>query len=263
MARNIYWHEPDLVADGVVPTILAIGDSWFWPPLPGGSLATPLAAIVAARGHAILAFGHNGAEAFDYVNGVYAAPVERALDRYGEGLGAVFLSGAGHDFAGWTDLRPLLGRDCSTCATAAECLQPERAAGELAARFDRAQSWHIELIDLIAAQAPAAARIFLHSYDYAQPARQGVIGSGWLRTALDAARVPPALKSACVRTLVDALADRLQALEARYAGRVVFVDSRGTLGPGDWANELHPSAAGFERIAQERWRPALVAAGLA
>lgn len=263
MARDIYWHAPDMVNDGVVPSILAIGDSWFWYPLPGGSLATSLARLVAARDHAILAFGNNGAEAFDYVNGVYAGPVERALDRYGPGLSAVFVSGGGNDFAGWTDLRPLLGVDCRGCATADACFNHGSAPGDLEELCDRVQTWHIELIDLVAARVPAAARIFVHSYDYAPPSGKGVIGHGWLKPALDAARVPPALQAACVRLVVDALGDRLQALATRYAGRVVFVDSRGTLGPGDWANELHPRAAGFERIARERWRPALVAAGLA
>ena len=35
--------------EGIVPSILAIGDSWFWYPLPGGSLATSLARVVASR----------------------------------------------------------------------------------------------------------------------------------------------------------------------------------------------------------------------
>ena len=85
MADNIYWYEPQMVLDGVVPSILGIGDSWFWYPLPGGSLANSLAKLVAANQHTMLVFGNNGAEAFDYVNGVYAAAVDRALVRYGTG----------------------------------------------------------------------------------------------------------------------------------------------------------------------------------
>ena len=77
MADNIYWHEPLMRLDGAVPSILAIGDSWFWYPLPGGSLASSLAKLVAPHQHTMLVFGNNGAEAFDYVDGVYAALIDR------------------------------------------------------------------------------------------------------------------------------------------------------------------------------------------
>ncbi len=181
---NIYWYEPSMVSDGVVPSILAIGDSWFWYPLPGGSLATSLARLVAPREHTILAFGNNGAEAFDYVNGVYADRIERALERYGDGCSAVFVSGGGNDFAGFNDLRPILGLDCSTCATADACFNHGTLAGDIEELFDRVQAYHIELIDRVAARVPAAARIFVHNYDYAIPTGKGVIGKGWLRPAL-------------------------------------------------------------------------------
>lgn len=262
MATNIYWHEPAMRNDGIVPSILAIGDSWFWYPLPGGSLATSLARLVAPR-HAVLAFGNNGAEAFDYVNGVYAHGIDRALDRYGDGLSAVFVSGGGNDFAGFNDLRPLLGLDCSSCASPDACFNHGAMAGDLEELFDRVQSYHIELFDTIAARVPAAARIFVHNYDYAIPTGKGVFGKGWLKPALLAARVPLPLHEGCVRVLIDTLSDRLRSLAARYAGRVVFVDSRGTLAAGEWANELHPKGAGFDHIAQACWRPALATAGLA
>jgi hypothetical protein len=43
---------------------------------------------------------------------------------------------------------------------------------------------------------------------------------------------------------------------------LVVVDTRGTLGPDDWANELHPTMAGFEKIAKH-WEPTLKTVGLA
>jgi hypothetical protein len=264
MANNIYWHEPLMVQDGVVPSILGIGDSWFWYPLPGGSLATSLAALVAPRQHTLLVFGNNGAEAFDYVGGVYADRIERALQRYGSGCSAVFVSGGGNDFAGFNDLRPLLGLDCSACASADACFNHGAQADSIESLFDRVQQYHVELIDRIAAHVPASARIFVHNYDYALPTGKSVVGKGgWLRPALADARVPPPLQAACVRYLIDEFSQRLLALQSMYAGRVVFVDSRGTLAPADWANELHPKGSGFARIARERWRPALATAGLA
>ena len=262
MADNIYWHEALMLQDGAMPSILAIGDSWFWYPLPGGSLATSLAKLLAPV-HTLLAFGNNGAEAFDYVSGVYAPLVDRALLRYGTGCSAVFVSGGGNDFAGFNDLRPLLGVDCSACTSEDACFNHGTGPGSLEALFDGVAENYVELIDRIAANVPAAARIFVHNYDYALPSGQAVIGSNaWLKPALAAAKVPPPLRAACVRYLIDQFSLRLAGLEALYAGRVVFVDSRGTLAPGDWANELHPKGSGFGKIARQKWKPALAAAGL-
>lgn len=263
MADNIYWFEPQMVQDGVVPSLLAIGDSWFWYPLPGGSLAGSVARIVAGNQHTMLVFGNNGAEAFDYVNGVYAAAIERALERYGDGCSGVLVSGGGNDFAGFNDLRPLLGIDCSACTSEDACFNHGAQPGTVEELFGRVKQYHIELFDRIAARVPAAARIFIHNYDYALPTGQAVIGkSAWLKPALLAAQVPAKLRASCIRYLIDEFSARLAELEALYAGRVVFVDSRGTLDPDDWANELHPKGAGFNKIARQRWQPALASAGI-
>jgi hypothetical protein len=263
MADNVYWHEPLMRQDGVVPSILAIGDSWFCYPLPGGSLATSLARIVKPRQHTVLVFGNNGAQASDYVDGIYGAAIERALDRYATGCSAVFISGGGNDFAGFTDLRPLLGADCSACADANACFNHGGQPGTIEELFDRVRQYHVDLIDRVAARVPAAARIFIHNYDYALPSGKAVFGSSaWLKPALAAAQVPPALQAACVRYLIDQFSARLADLETQYGGRVVFVDTRGALAADDWANELHPKASGFNKIARQRWKPALVAGGV-
>ena len=47
-----------------------------------------------------------------------------------------------------------------------------------------------------------------------------------------------------------------------------LVNSRGTLDSGagyksDWANELHPTASGFDQIVDEKWIPVLQERGIA
>lgn len=253
-----------MLTDGAVPSILAIGDSWFWYPLPGGSLASSIARQLQSGPHVILAFGNNGAEAFDYVHGVYAPLVDGALTRYGATLSAAFISGGGNDFAGFNDLRPLLGVDCSACASEDACFNHGAAPGCVESLFDRVKTYYVDLVDRVLAAMPATSRVFVHTYDYALPSGVAVIGSkAWLKPALVAAKVPPGLRATCVRYLIDQFSLRLADLVALYGGRVVLVDSRGTLGPGDWANELHPKGTGFNKIARQRWRPALAAAGMA
>jgi hypothetical protein len=262
MAGNLYWHEPSMRADGAFPSILAIGDSWFWYPLPGGSLATSLAKLLTPA-HTVLAFGNNGAEAFDYVAGVYAGMIDGALERHGGALSAVFVSGGGNDFAGLNDLRPLLLVDCAACGNAEACFNHGSAPGCVEALFDRVRQSYVDLIDRIVAAVPATARIYVHNYDYALPSGKPVLGlKPWLKPALVAAKVPAPLRAPCVRYLIDQFTVRLAELVLLYPGRVVAIDSRGTLDAEHWANELHPKAAGFNRIARLAWKPALLADGL-
>lgn len=44
---------------------------------------------------------------------------------------------------------------------------------------------------------------------------------------------------------------------------IVIVDSRNTLAPTDWANELHSTGAGFRKIVRQRRQPLLQQHGLA
>ena len=92
--ENVYWNWPSMNADHHAASILAIGDSWFWYPFPGGALLNQLGPLVAPKEHFILAIGNNGAEAFDYVQGKYKIAVTTALNFHGGGLSAVFISAA-------------------------------------------------------------------------------------------------------------------------------------------------------------------------
>ena len=163
----------------------------------------------------------------------------------------MFVSGGGNDFAGFNDLRPLLGVDCSACTSEDACFNHGTAPGTIEELFDRVQAIYIELIDRIAAQVPAAARIFVHNYDYALPTgqggdrQQGVAQAGAGRRQ-GAGRPARRVRPLPHRPVLAAPAD----LQTIYAGRVVFIDSRGTLDPTDWANELHPKAEGFGKIAE-------------
>ena len=257
MNGNFFWDEATMLASPTPnPTILAIGDSWFWYPFPGGSLINQLGPMVQAKGHVIFAKGMNGAEAFDYVDGKYAEAVRVALQRYGSGLEAVFLSGGGNDFAGFNDLRPLLRDNCSAQAAAPGCFRA--GAGGLQAFLDNMDKYYRKLIGVVYSYTNTNCLIVMHSYDYAIPSGKGVFGGhSWLRSALVDAQVAPQLQAPCVKYLLDAFHDVLDAICTLDPGHLILVDSRGTLDPGEWANELHPTAAGFAKIADNCWRPVL------
>lgn len=277
---NVYWDSVLMREDEKYPSILAIGDSWFWYPFPGGSLLNFIGPLVQPREHVILAYGHNGAEAFDYVHGTYTKQITTALNLYGSSLSAVFISGGGNDFAGLNDLRPMLLADCSHCKMPAACFRNAGESGSLGWLLDKVGSSYVTLIDQIvgatshkkaggsddgAANAAGKTKIILHNYDYAPVTGAGLFGpntSPWLLPAFVVAKVEPALRDACIEILIDEFTAMLAALVSRYPGQVYLVDSRRALTREDWANELHPKPPGFKKIAQ-RWLPVLQSQGLA
>jgi len=261
--ENVYWDADEMQDDGRSASILAIGDSWFWYPFPGGSLLNQLGPVVATRQHTILAIGYNGAEAADYVDGKYSGFVETALDYHGDGLSAVFISGGGNDFAGFNDLRPLLKRDCSKAKTSRACYRPGDGERTLKWLMRRTAKDYTQLIEEIFRTARAGTRVFVHNYDYAYPSGKGVLGAVWLKPALDDARVPAKLQHPCIIYLIDQFTKMLKGVVRQNSNRIVLVNSRGTLKKSDWANELHPKPAGFRKIAQQRWKPVLVKHGFA
>lgn len=263
--ENVYWDATSMQIDQVYPSILAIGDSWFWYPLPGGSLINQLGPLVAPKGHFIFALGNNGAEAFDYVYGKYSRLIRTALRLHGSSLSAAFISGGGNDFAGMNDLRPMLNADCSAASQASECFRPGTDAGTVAWLMAKtAESYRMLIGQIMAASRPETF-IILHNYDYAYPSGKGVFrnGGSWLKPALDEAKVPINLQRDCIKLVIDALSNELQDLTQIDPSRVFLVDSRGTLDEGDWANELHPKSAGFKKIAKSAWLPVLEKSGLA
>jgi len=262
--ENVYWDWPTMQSDGRYPSILAIGDSWFWFPFPGGSLLHRLGRIVAPKQHCILAQGNNGAEAWDYVHGKYAKSVRTALAQHGADLSAVFISGGGNDFAGFNDLRPLLNQSCTGAASAPECFRDADAERSLEWLMRKLSEAYRMLIGQALASSNPTVKVFLHNYDFAIPSGRGIFGPGssWLKQALDDAQVPSALQHECMKHLIRRLTQELHSIAAAFPSRVFVVDSSGTLAPGDWADELHPTPEGFRKIG-EKWRPLLAAQGLA
>lgn len=263
--EKVYWDKTQMQNDGATPSILAIGDSWFWYPLIGGSLIVPLGELVARKQHIIYCLGNNGAEAIDYTQGRYRRVVLEGLRLYGSGLSAVFISGGGNDLAGRDDLLPMLNVDCSAATTAQDCFRAGSGTGTLSEMINRVDKSTQKLIAMAQAVIPPRSTIYLHPYDYGYPDGRGALGgSAWLKPALDEAKVPVVLHRPAVKLVIDRFATIFGNISAASSGRVFFVDSRGKLTRStQWANELHPTPAGFKKIAFDAWQPLLVADNLA
>lgn len=262
--ENVYWDWNSMQKDSHYPSILAIGDSWFWYPFFGGSLINQLGRLVAEKEHYILALGNNGAEAYDYVFGKYSKSVKTTLSDHGLALSSIFISGGGNDFAGFNDLRPLLVDDCTNANKAEDCFRAGDEERTLNWLMRKTAESYRALIGQILASTDRRAKIIMHNYDYAFPSGKGVFGKkgSWLKPALEDAKVPATLQHECIKHLIDRVTNELKALTKIDSSRILLVESANTLAERDWANELHPKPSGFKKIAVQKWRPVLAEIGL-
>ena len=99
-------------------------------------------------------------------------------------------------------------------------------------------------------------RVVIHGYDHA-PTRSLPAGDpdrplwarDWTGTPLGGLGFPD---NAAASRVVAAVVDRVNALTARVCAayrRAVFADLRGSVPPGEWADELHPTSRGFAAAA--------------
>ncbi|WP_291986230.1 SGNH/GDSL hydrolase family protein [Candidatus Accumulibacter sp. ACC007] len=260
MINKPVWDESLLTKDGLFPTVLAIGDSWFW--YPKNNLLNQLhKRLNRKKRHIILVRGHNGAEAVEYQSGPIRAQIERDLDRktgYGRTIKAVFLSGGGNDFAGRDDLGQLLLEDCSDATSAVSCLRN----GQPEVLFKAVIDALLSVVELVERKIPGTP-VFVHSYDYPPANGKGFLGLGqWLQFPMDDAKVDRDLQQEVVKLLIDQFWLCLEEAQAK-APTLQLVDGRHTLkSDDDWENELHPTVRGFNRLAK-CWRPALERTGIA
>jgi hypothetical protein len=59
------------------------------------------------------------------------------------------------------------------------------------------------------------------------------------------------LQAKIAKLVVGDYNEMLGKVAAAHPGAFVHVDLRGTLDPGDWANEMHPTRKGFEKVARK------------
>lgn len=241
-------------------TLVAEGDSWFDYPFYDVLKALELdhaydIESVARRGDTVEDMAYSGAQLSDF-----ASRLDKVMRR-GETLRGVLLSGGGNDIAG-AEFAMLLDHAASRRrglnARIVEAVIDERL-------FDA----YVVLVDTItrvcsAARPPGAAcvPVLLHGYDYPVADGRGFAGGWW---ALPGPWLAPGLQQkgyaplAEGRALLVELIDRFNAMLARVAARPGFghvrhVDLRGLL-PATrhrewWANELHPTRKGFQRVAK-------------
>jgi len=262
---------------GEYPAVLAIGDSWFWYPKNNVLEALSRHPKLKDGYQHMVCLGENGALLSEYVDlpgrpGRLSRRLQDLLQRDPMQYFSVFaVSGAGNDAV---DYSLGLNEDCTDAVTPEDCVSE---GGMRTLMLDLTKAMGLLMHEVLWAFEAQQRQpvVLLHGYDYSVPDGRGFtlgdipIKGPWLAKAMNARSVPPdlELRKGVIRILID----RLNTAFARYAqpaAGIYFVDSRDTLDSGagyrnDWANELHPTRRGFDRIVDRKWVPVLQQTGIA
>ncbi|MDN6888391.1 hypothetical protein QMO14_32965 [Variovorax sp. CAN2819] len=155
---------------------------------------------------------------------------------------------------GQTNFPKLIKANCSACQSVPACYaddQPSKALEKIIGHYRR-------LIKIFRTYNPTAV-VVLHNYDDAYATGEGVFGpADWLKVPMEKCSVPVSLRKDLFADLVTAFGKAQDALAAEPSlGRIVALKTAGTLAMDQWANELHPTPNGFQRLAERKFLPAL------
>jgi lysophospholipase L1-like esterase len=250
-------HEALVGASHSAGLLLAEGDSWFDYPLND-----VLKSLEDEHGFDVESLAHAGdsLENMAYADGQLdnlSRRLERML-RDGRVPKAILLSGGGNDVAG-----PEFGMLLNHAGSKLPPLNDQVVAGVVDQRMRLALVTMIEAISQICIQwLTRPLPILLHGYDYPVPDGRGVFGGWgplpgpWLAPGFgEKGYAPGAARTAIAAQLIDRLNQMLAGVAALPDfGHVGWIDLRGTLSNGkdykkSWDNELHPTSAGFDRVA--------------
>jgi lysophospholipase L1-like esterase len=254
--------------------IYAEGDSWFdkFTPIPlsGTNL---LDAVRTPFVSGVVDVSHIGDEVGDMVRGHQAKQTSAMFKLFD--FDAILLSAGGNDlknlFAELFDSKAKAGTsmpDAFGPADLRKLASPEtfdQFFDVVAANIQR----FIDLRDKAGRERTRLAPLILHGYDYLQPRPAGAavfagtrVGKGpWIYPALKEAGLSDAQMRSAADVVIDELNKRLAALASPARG-VYYVNHRGLLTPAapgtvgesnDWTDEIHPTEAGFTRLARNRW----------
>jgi hypothetical protein len=241
----------------ILSILIGDGDSWFDYPLPDPLHSTDVLRSPETLGNpspAILKLAHYS-DATTTLLGVTRRDrlITQLSDPANGPIDAILFSGGGNDLVGdqfrlWLNDASAVGDD------ATEGVNLSRL-GDI---FGVVESAYLDLIRVRNQFAPHTP-IFVHAYDFAIPSGISAchLAGPWLRPSLVDRGWPDVhAGQVIVNSILVRFRDRLLQLAGRPDNNMVLVETQGTLDADDWANELHPTGTGFDKIAA-RFRVAL------
>ena len=230
--------------------LLAEGDSWFsFPPWLRTNVLEELIEINGGFA-AWLTTAQSGDEVRSMMSGPEFEYMVRILGEEGLHFDGILFSGGGNDIVGRC-LLPLLN-PYQQGMTWQDCINMPR----LDRRFREIEDAYEELRALRDDYQPNAT-IFTHAYDYATPSGAPVrvlwfqVGP-WLKNYMEQKKGIRDLN--LQKKIVDYLLSRFDDLQLgleQKHDRWKYVRTQGTLANNEWKDEIHPTTAGFKKVARK------------
>lgn len=266
--NEIYWPE---LHPGLMPPhfnnydqlLLAEGDSWFaWGYLDFNIAPNILNRLQFRHGTATLSYAYSGHTIGDMAAMSISAGFKQEMST--RRFDAILLSGGGNDLfnalAQGHILKPSdSGDDPDDPASYIDIAELDALKNYVTLNYRRVLSWRLRPTSL-----NKATPVLLHTYDFPMPRPAPALAYGhpaagpWLLPALRQASVPSALHFDVVKEIASDMLDCIRALHDPAAGIHVVDTCGSTLTPAspgttgndaDWVNEIHPNAAGYDKLA--------------
>lgn len=225
--------------------VLAEGDSWF-------KYMIGLAIIFFVdreRGVEALNLASPGDEVKDMMTPRQFRRLKRELKRgptLGENYDFFLFSGGGNDLLGQGRFRTWLNQY-------EPGMTPEEIINQnsLKSIIEYLKARYQEVIDARNEMSPLTTML-VHGYDFAHPTGVGVCRTGpWLKPGLEERNVPEELQFDVVREFLRIFEQMLKSL-VESNENMQLVQTQGTLDSiDDWDNEIHPTRAGFKKLAKK------------
>lgn len=225
--------------------IVAQGDSWFdYPLLANGGVVPRVAARLRRdlAGGTILNLAHHGDEVRQMLGVTRRKALITSLKK--AKFDAILFSGGGNDVVG--DQFTLWLKDRKEAAGPGDALR----GAVFASVLNLVAAGYEDLFAIRDEFAPGAT-VFLHGYCVPFPQNSGVCGMGpWLWPSLEfRGWHDPAEQREVGRVMLGAFAELVKGIAAGKQD-AVYVDTQAiSLPREEWANEIHPDADGFNKVA--------------
>lgn len=230
--------------------VITEGDSWF--AFPGVLLRMNVISHLQYTFKARMAFlriSYHGDRMHDMLHGSQLRKLKRMFAHRSH-FRALLFSGGGNDIVQSIDDFIVKQGDCKRWR---DCVEQDA----LDAKILELETLYHKLIrtrDKLNSQC----RIYVHSYDYSSvnglPVKLGtlVLSKAWLEPVFVKKGITSKrTQRRIVKHVIDEFYAMLKRVETAYPERFVVIDTRGTLKPSDWTDEIHPSHEGFERVTQK------------
>jgi hypothetical protein len=264
-------NQPDFTGQKAV---IAVGDSWFSiGAIPPWSTSNLIENLLFTKETTLVYYGIPGQEVSDMSNpGKNPRFVSDLTIRGATAWDAILVSGGGNDvlaFAGMPATLPdgsprpqgerlfLTRSEWNPNDQTAMRYISQAGCSVLA---NNMQTYYSNIVALRDQSANPEARIFAHTYDYPTPRNLGiplVAPHGWIYPIMLNYFIPSADWDAVAKILMDQISLALIGI-AQGSHNFNIVDTRNTLVPApdggtspsaDWENEIHPTQAGYTKLA--------------